>query len=193
MEALERAGNGEARLRLQVPAGRSSAGAVRPALAELIAEADPVVIEQVAVLVGALTSGGEADQSSAPFEVGVEMHPHHVAVTLRDPDFARHRSDAGLVSLDRSMVTSARLRLLERLADRWALSNDGGLTLRFELDAPSRPGRAPGDARLAPATAATSASGSSPIGGHGSIRRNTRSGDGAGAADRRESRGVDHP
>jgi hypothetical protein len=192
MEVLERAGNGEARLRLRVPAGGSSAGAVRPALAELIAEADPVMIEQIAVLVGALTSGGEADQESAPFEVGVETHPHHVAVTLRDPDFARHRSDAGMVSLERSMLTSWRLRLLERLADRWTLSNEGGLTLRFELDAPSRPKRDPGETRHAPDPTASNALGPSPIGGPGSIHRSTRSGGGAGGADRRESHRVDH-
>jgi hypothetical protein len=97
-----------------------------------------------------------------------------------------------MVSLERSMLTSWRLRLLERLADRWTLSNEGGLTLRFELDAPSRPKRDPGETRHAPDPTASNALGPSPIGGPGSIHRSTRSGGGAGGADRSESHRVDH-
>jgi hypothetical protein len=57
-----------------------------------------------------------------------------VRVQLRDPEFARHRSKGGLVDLDRSLVSGWRLKMVERLADRWAVENDGALTLSFEFD-----------------------------------------------------------
>ena len=131
---MQGAGRGEPRLRLTAPAGSTSAAWVRPALAELAPEVDHVVIEQIAVLVGALTSGDTRDDASAPFEIEVWTDPGVVTVALRDPDFARHRSEGDLVRLERSMVTGWRLRLVERLADRWSVVNEEGLTLRFELD-----------------------------------------------------------
>jgi hypothetical protein len=105
-----------------------------------MADVDPVVIEQTAFLVGAMTSGGESEEPSAPFELELWVRPGAVAVTLRDPEFALHRSDGDLVRLDRSMVTGWRLKLLERLADRWSVGNEDGLTLRFELAASPRAG-----------------------------------------------------
>jgi hypothetical protein len=192
MERLESAGKGEARLALQVPAGRGSAGAVRPALAELVADADPVVIEQIAVLAGALTSGSEREELSAPFELEVRAEPGTVTVVLRDPDFARHRSDGDLVSLDRSMLTGWRLRLLERLADRWSVSNDGGLTLRFELDTRDRPDGDRERIEPLPDVATPMRSSATPVGGPISIRRSTRSKDGPRHNGRPESLGVDH-
>jgi hypothetical protein len=38
------------------------------------------------------------------------------------------------VKLERSLVTGWRLRLVERLADRWSVVHEGGLTLRFEFE-----------------------------------------------------------
>ena len=102
---------GEPRLGLRLPVGRDSASLVRPALAESIADADPVVIEQIAVLVGALTSGGGPVEASAPVEVEVWTDATGIAVMLRDSDFSRHRSEADFVQLDRSMVSGWRLRL----------------------------------------------------------------------------------
>jgi len=54
----------EARIALAIPAGPTSVTHVRDALAEVISDGDPVVLEQVAVLVGALTSG--TDRPGAP-------------------------------------------------------------------------------------------------------------------------------
>jgi len=127
---------GSAQLRLSVPAGPTSVTPVRDALGKLIAEGDPVVLEQVAVLVGALTSGTDRPDAppSAPFEVDLRAEPARVVVELCDRDFARHRSEGGLVELDRSMVSPWRLKLVERLADRWSVTDDERFTLRFEFD-----------------------------------------------------------
>jgi hypothetical protein len=58
-----------------------------------------------------------------------------------------HRSREGLVELERSMVSGWRLKLVERLADRWSVTHDDELTLHFEFDS-DRPGdgRPPGGA-----------------------------------------------
>jgi hypothetical protein len=132
--ALEAMRKGTPRLEFRLPVGRSSASLVRPALAELIADADSVVIEQIAVLVGALTSGGGRAEASAAVEVEVWTDPARIAVMLRDSEFARHRSEADFVQLDRSMVSGWRLRLVERLADRWSVASEDGLTMWFEFD-----------------------------------------------------------
>jgi hypothetical protein len=157
---------------------------VRDALDELASEADPVALEQIAVLVGALTSEGPEPegQSTAPIDLQLWVDPTVVRVELRDRDFSLRRSEGGLVELERSMVSNWRLKLVERLADRWSVSHDDELTLRFEFDSDRPQGggrpRAPsGEAddeaprleeRLHP-----------PIGGWGSIPGNGRSGDGA--------------
>src|SRR4051794_350487 len=81
---------GSAQLRLSVPAGPTSVTPVRDALGKLIAQGDPVVLEQVAVLVGALTSGTDRPDAppSAPFEVDLRAEPARVIVELCDRDFA---------------------------------------------------------------------------------------------------------
>jgi hypothetical protein len=93
------------------------------------------------MLIGALASGGYESEMSAPFECELWTQPGTVRVRLRDPEFARHRSDVGLVELDRSMVSGWRLRLVERLADRWYVEDDDGLTLCFEFDSSSHENR----------------------------------------------------
>lgn len=109
---------------------------MREALSDLIAEGDAVVLEQVAVLVGALTSGTDRPgaPSSAPFELELLADPTRVVVELYDRDFTTHRSEGGLVELERSMLSPWRLKLVERLADRWSVTHDELFTLRFEFD-----------------------------------------------------------
>jgi hypothetical protein len=126
----------EVRLTLSVPAGPTSVTQVRDALSDLIAEGDPVVLEQVAVLVGALTSGTDRPgaPSSAPFELELRADPTGVVVELCDRDFTTHRSEGGLVELERSMLSPWRLKLVERLADRWSVTHDEVFTLCFEFD-----------------------------------------------------------
>ena len=126
----------EARLTLSVPAGPTSVTHVRDALGDLIAEGDPVVLEQVAVLVGALTSGTDRPGApqSAPFEIELRADRSRVAVELYDRDFTTHRSEGGLVELERSMLTPWRLKLVERLADRWSVTHDELFVMRFEFD-----------------------------------------------------------
>jgi hypothetical protein len=126
----------EARLVLSIPAGPTSVTHVRDALGEVIQEGDPVVLEQVAVLVGALTSGTDRPGAppSAPFDLELRAESHRVIVELCDPDFTTHRSEGGLVELERSMLSPWRLKLVERLADRWSVSHDGVFVMRFELD-----------------------------------------------------------
>jgi len=130
------AGPSEARLSLSIPAGPTSVTHVRDALAEVIADGDPVVLEQVAVLVGALTSGTDRPgaPTSAPFDLELLAEPHRVSVELCDPDFTTYRSEGGLVELERSMLSPWRLKLVERLADRWSVSHDGVFVMHFELD-----------------------------------------------------------
>jgi hypothetical protein len=125
-----------ARVSLSVPAGPTSVTQVRDALGELVADGDPVVLEQVAVLVGALTSGTDRPGAppSAPFELELRAEPSRVVVELFDRDFTAHRSEGGLVELERSMVSPWRLKLVERLADRWSVTHDEVFTLRFEFD-----------------------------------------------------------
>src|SRR5215218_6173491 len=126
----------EVRLTLSVPAGPTSVTQVRDALGDLIAEGDPVVLEQVAVLVGALTSGTDRPGAppSAPFDLELRAEPNRVVVELCDRDFTTHRSEGGLVELERSMLSPWRLKLVERLADRWSVTHDELFTLRFEFD-----------------------------------------------------------
>jgi hypothetical protein len=126
----------EVRLTLAVPAGPSSVTQVRDALGELIAEGDPVVLEQVAVLVGALTSGTDRPGAppTAPFELELRAEPSRVVVELCDRDFTTNRTEGGLIDLDRSMVSPWRLKLVERLADRWSITHDELFKLRFEFD-----------------------------------------------------------
>jgi hypothetical protein len=126
----------EARLTLSIPAGPTSVTQVRDALGDLIAEGDPVVLEQVAVLVGALTSGTDRPGAppSAPFELALRAESNRVVVDLCDRDFTTHRSESGLVELERSMLSPWRLKLVERLADRWSVTHDELFTLRFEFD-----------------------------------------------------------
>lgn len=126
----------EVRLTLSVPAGPTSVTQVRDALGDLIAEGDPVVLEQVAVLVGALTSGTDRPGAppSAPFDLELRADPSKVLVELCDRDFTAHRSEGGLVELERSMLSPWRLKLVERLADRWSVTHDELFTLRFEFD-----------------------------------------------------------
>ena len=126
----------EDRLTLSIPAGPTSVTQVRDALGDLIAEGDPVVLEQVAVLVGALTSGTDRPGAppSAPFDLELRAEPNRVVVELCDRDFTTHRSEGGLVELERSMLSPWRLKLVERLADRWSVTHDELFTLRFEFD-----------------------------------------------------------
>jgi hypothetical protein len=126
----------EARITLRVPAGPTSVTHVRDALREVIADGDPVVLEQVSVLVGALTSGTDRPgaPASAPFQLELRAEPHRVVVELCDPDFTTHRSEGGLVELERSMLSPWRLKLVERLADRWSVTHDEAFVMRFELD-----------------------------------------------------------
>lgn len=121
---------------LSVPAGPTSVTQVRDALGRLVAEGDPVVLEQVAVLVGALTSGADRPDAppSAPFELELRAETSRVVVEIYDSDFTAHRSEGGLVELERSMVSAWRLKLVERLADRWSITHDDVFTLRFEFD-----------------------------------------------------------
>jgi hypothetical protein len=124
------------RMALSIPAGPTSVTHVRDALGQVIADGDPVVLEQVAVLVGALTSGTDRPGAppSAPFDLELRAETHRVVVELSDPDFTTHRSEGGLVELERSMLSPWRLKLVERLADRWSMSHDGVFVMRFELD-----------------------------------------------------------
>jgi hypothetical protein len=124
------------RLRLAIVPGPRSGTIVRDELSQLDGDADPVVLEQIAVLVGALTSGSETPpaRSPAPLDLKLWVRGPVVRVQLRDREFARHRSKGGLVDLDRSLVSGWRLKMVERLADRWAVENDGALTLSFEFD-----------------------------------------------------------
>jgi len=129
-------GPSEVRIALSIPAGPTSVTHVRDALGTVIAEGDPVVLEQVAVLVGALTSGTDRPgaPASAPFDLELRAEPHRVVVELCDPDFTTHRSEGGLVELERSMLSPWRLKLVERLADRWSVTQDEVFVMRFELD-----------------------------------------------------------
>ncbi len=126
----------EARITLRIPAGPTAVTHVRDALREVIAEGDPVVLEQVSVLVGALTSGTDRPgaPASAPFQLELRAESHRVVVELCDPDFTTHRSEGGLVELERSMLSAWRLKLVERLADRWSVTHDEAFVMRFELD-----------------------------------------------------------
>src|SRR3954454_15659161 len=126
----------ETRMALTIPAGPTSVTHVREALAMVIADGDPVVLEQVAVLVGALTSGTDRPGAppSAPFDLELLAEPHRVSVKLCDADFTTHRSEGGLVELERSMLSPWRLKLVERLADRWSVSYDEVFVMRFEFD-----------------------------------------------------------
>src|SRR5215211_6849945 len=72
--------------------------------------------------------------SSAPFELELLADPTRVVVELYDRDFTTHRSEGGLVELERSMLSPWRLKLVERLADRWSVTHDELFTLRFEFD-----------------------------------------------------------
>jgi hypothetical protein len=130
------AGPSEARLSLSIPAGPTSVTHVRDALARVITDGDPVVLEQVAVLVGALTSGTDRPGAppSAPFDLELLAEPHRLSVELCDPDFTTHRSEGGLVELERSMLSPWRLKLVERLADRWSVSHEAVFVMRFEFD-----------------------------------------------------------
>ena len=96
MLAVHGAADETPRLRLKVPAGCASAAWVRPALAELGTDVDPVVIEQVAVLLGALTSGGERGDDSAPFEIEIWTDPVYLAEPLiRSEDFVLNERTGG--------------------------------------------------------------------------------------------------
>jgi hypothetical protein len=132
----EMLGPDEARLTLSVAAGPASVTHVREALGDLIADGDPVVLEQVAVLVGALTSGTDRPGAppSAPFEIELFADRSKVVVELCDRDFTTHRSEGGLVELERSMLMPWRLKLVERLADRWSVTHDELFVLCFEFD-----------------------------------------------------------
>jgi hypothetical protein len=125
-----------ARLALSIPAGPTSVTHVRDALAQVVSDGDPVVLEQVAVLVGALTSGTDRPGAaqSAPFDLELRAEEHRVIVELSDTDFTTHRSEGGLVELERSMLSPWRLKLVERLADRWSVTHDEVFVMRFELD-----------------------------------------------------------
>jgi len=171
--------SGDPQLRVSLPPGRRSATRVRDALSEVAVGTDRVVLEQVAVLVGALTSGDENLEArpSSRFDLRLWAEPDVVKVELHDQEFARHRSEGGLVELDRSLVSGWRLKLVERLADRWSVEHDGGLTLRFEFDSegPSR-ATAHGEGRrleLVPLGESRS-----PIGGWDFLTGNGRSGNG---------------
>jgi hypothetical protein len=165
------------RLRLAIVPGPRSGTIVRDELSQLDGDADPVVLEQIAVLVGALTSGSERPpaRSPAPLDLKLWVRGPVVTVQLRDREFARYRSKGGLVDLDRSLVSGWRLKLVERLADRWAVENDGALTLSFEFDGERSEQDDPDDGhgslrledQLHP-----------PIGGWGIIPANRRSRDG---------------
>jgi hypothetical protein len=126
----------EVRIVLSIPAGPTSVTHVRDALSKVILDGDPVVLEQVAVLVGALTSGTDRPGAlpSAPFDLELCAEQHRVIVELCDPDFTTHRSQGGLVELERSMLSPWRLKLVERLADRWSVLHDEVFVMRFELD-----------------------------------------------------------
>jgi hypothetical protein len=126
----------DARIVLSIPAGPTSVTHVRDALGEVIVDGDPVVLEQVAVLVGALTSGTDRPgaPASSPFDIELRAEPHRVVVELCDPDFTTHRSEGGLVELERSMLSPWRLKLVERLADRWSVTHGEVFVMRFELD-----------------------------------------------------------
>jgi hypothetical protein len=126
----------EVRLTLSIPAGPNSVTQVRRALGDLIEEGDAVVLEQVAVLVAALTSGTDRPGASpsAPFDIELRAERSRVVVELCDRDFTTHRSEGGLVELERSMLSPWRLKLVERLADRWSVTHDELFTMRFEFD-----------------------------------------------------------
>jgi hypothetical protein len=126
----------EVRVALSIPAGPTSVTHVRDALREIIVDGDPVVLEQIAVLVGALTSGTDRPGAppSAPFDLDLCVESHRVVVELSDRDFTTHRSEGGLVELERSMLSPWRLKLVERLADRWSVTHDEVFVMRFELD-----------------------------------------------------------
>jgi hypothetical protein len=170
----------EPRLRFSVLPGSNSGSSVRDALDELVTEADPVAREQIAVLVGALTSeDGEQGERSSPIDLRLWVDPSLVRVELRDRDFSLHRSEGGLVDVERSMVSNWRLKLVERLAARWSVTHDQELILRFEFD-----GDSPGHAKP-PLTQSGETNGGlpleeqmhPPIGGWGSISENGRSAD----------------
>ena len=128
------------RLALALPGGGHSASekAVRGLLAELDGDIDAVMIEQLAVLVIALTDEIEPTNGSRrPVELSLWTNPEGVRVALSDAEFGSDRSESGLLELDRSMISGWRLKLVERLADRWRISHDGELTVEFELLAPA--------------------------------------------------------
>jgi hypothetical protein len=86
--------------------------------------------------VGALTSGTDRPGAppSAPFDLELRAEPHRVVVELCDRDFTTHRSEGGLVELERSMLSPWRLKLVERLADRWSVTHDELFVMRFEFN-----------------------------------------------------------
>jgi hypothetical protein len=186
--------NAEPRLRVSVVPGSKSGSWVRDALDELASEADSVALEQIAVLVGALTSEEEpGEQSRTPIDLRLWIESTGVTVELRDRNFSLHRSEGGLVELERSMVSNWRLKLVERLADRWSVSHDDELTLRFEFDREPpeggerhlvRSGQADGALRLEEQL-------HPPIGGWGSILEDGRSGDGESRQNGGHSPGYD--
>lgn len=163
----------EPRGSVSIRPGPSSAASVRDFLSGF-SDIDPVVLEQIAVLVGALTSGNEeaAGRPSSPIELRLWTDAAAVRVELRDRDFALHRAEGGLVELDRSMVSGWRLKLVERLADRWTVAHDRELTLSFEFD---------GD-RAGHGALARPESGRSGLRGCGAIQTNGRSRDGGAHA-----------
>jgi hypothetical protein len=141
----------EPRASVSISPGPRSTASVRDVLSDLT-DVDSVVLEQIAVLVGALTSGsGEGGgRSPSPIEFRLWTEAAGVRAELRDRDFALHRADGGLVELDRSMVSAWRLKLVERLADRWSVAHDRELTLCFEFDADRAGDGAPAGVSTAP-------------------------------------------
>ena len=164
-------------LSVPVPVGERSAGVVRDLLSEVAVDVDRVVLEQIAVLIGALTSGDDRTgaPASSPFDLRLWSEPGVIRVELHDPEFARHRSEGGLVELDRSLVTGWRLKLIERLADRWSVDHDGELTLRFEFDSEPPPNEELGEEQ---GNLVSVGELRSPIGGWDFLSGNGRSGNG---------------
>jgi hypothetical protein len=76
--------SGKPRLSVSVLPGPKSGSRVRDTLAELVADADPVALEQIAVLIGALTSGDDerGGRARPPIDLKVWTGPSRVGLSF---------------------------------------------------------------------------------------------------------------
>jgi hypothetical protein len=121
------------RMSLELAPGPEAQGAVRDALESLRDELDAVILEQLGVLIGAL-SRTQLSQLEAKdgLELRLWVFPDLVRVEVRDHP---HGLFAGNGDSGQSLSNGWRLGMVEHLADRWGVirQDDSSFLIWFEV------------------------------------------------------------